>query len=96
MKLPVQAAAVLREGRSWPARRSSAGGISAALGHNPRKDVQICRGDRRDVNICAYDGTSPKCGDDMQVYNCPDGTCQCCTASGPGVTQEPGGYCKCS
>jgi len=66
MKLPPQIAAVVREGRSWPAGRSSARGVSASV--------------RRDVNVCVHDTGHAKCGGVRGVY--PDtptspGTCQC-------------------
>ncbi len=84
MKLPVQAAAVLREGHSRPARRPSAQGLSPS--HSPRTDV----------NICQYDANNPKCGDGYQIYNCATaGTCQCCPV-GKGVTEQAGGQCTCN
>ncbi len=68
MKLPVQAAAILREGHSWPARRSSAHGVSASF----RSDFDVCVGNAsRDKWKCNFDSN-------YQVCRCPNGTCNCC------------------
>jgi hypothetical protein len=81
MKLPLQAAAVIRTGQSWPARRSSVQGISLS---RPRKDV----------NVCVHDSQNPKCGGDMGVVTCASGACQCC-APGAIASEAPGGRCNC-
>jgi len=66
MKLPPQIAAVVREGHSWPARRSSAHGVSPSFRH--------------DFNVCVHDSRNAKCGGTRGVYPVsPEspGTCQC-------------------
>jgi hypothetical protein len=89
MKLPPQIAAVVREGHSWPSRRSSADGVSASFGGDIRHF-------RRDINVCAGDSANWKCnfnqGQNYQVCKCPNGTCQCCQC---GCAIGSGGNCVC-
>jgi hypothetical protein len=70
MKLPLQIAAVVREGRSWPAGCSSAHGVSASF----RTDLDVCvSGATPDKWKCNYNP-----GYNYQVCKCPNGTCNCC------------------
>jgi hypothetical protein len=70
MKLPPQIAAVVREGHSWPARRSSVHGVSAS------------RQLRSDYHICEHQSTGLyKCNDNLDICKCPNGTCNCCKNS---------------
>jgi hypothetical protein len=68
MKLPPQIDAVVRQGRSWPAGRSSVHGVSASF--------------RTDFDVCEPGATSDKwkCKNDSgyAVCKCPNGTCNCC------------------
>jgi hypothetical protein len=68
MKLPPQIAAVVREGRSWPAGCSSAHGVSASF--------------RTDLDVCVPGATQDKwkCNDNAgySLCNCANGTCNCC------------------
>jgi hypothetical protein len=90
MKLPPQVAAVAREGRSWPARRSSGDGVSASFRH----DVKVCPRTRHDINVCRGDANNWKCNFDQnyQVCSCGSGVCQCCKNGCTFVD----GNCKCN
>ena len=91
MKLPPQVAAIAREGRSWPARRSSADGVSASFRH----DVKVCQRSRHYANVCVHDSNNPKCGAGYGVCNCGFGTCQCCQ-NGCQLDPRGSGNCVCS
>ena len=82
MKLPVQAAAVVRESRSAPAWHPSRFG-----GAVPAVEPAGCQ-------LCKH-GPNPCKGSASNMVTCASGTCQCC-APGQSGCQAPGGACVCA
>ena len=84
MKLPVQTAAVLREGYSWPARRSSVHGVSAS--RTLRSDYFVCKSQATGLF---------KCNDNLEICKCPSGACNCCSST-TSCQDVAGKGCQCT
>jgi hypothetical protein len=90
MKLPPQIAPVVREGHSWPARRSSADGVVVSA--SPfRTDLDVCvagNGSKQATWKCDW-------AHGYQVCKCPNGTCNCCQ-NGCHPATNGSGQCACN
>lgn len=83
MKLPVQAAAVLRERSTGPIGRSSRfGGTVASV-------------EPSDCKTCKH-GPNPCKGSAGTLCECSTGTCQCCPRSSCAPASDGGGACVCT